>query len=39
MDWQSMKLVFRIFVPLAVIFYLLVIFGFRILSDDKDDDV
>lgn len=39
MDWQSMKLIFRILVPLAVIFYLIVIFGFRILSDDKDDDI
>jgi hypothetical protein len=39
MDWQIIKLFLKAYAPLAVVFYLIVIFGFRLFTEDKDDDI
>jgi hypothetical protein len=39
MDWQTIKLLLKAFAPLAVIFYLIVIFGLRLFAEEKEDDI
>jgi len=39
MDWQTIKFLMKASALLAVIFYLIVIFGYRLLADNKDDDI
>lgn len=37
MDWQTTKILLKAFASLAVIFYLIAIFCFRLFAEDKDD--
>lgn len=39
MDWQIIKLFLKAYAPLVVFFYLIVIFGFRLFTEDKDEDI
>lgn len=39
MDWQTTKVILKAFASLAVIFYLIVVFVFRIFAEDKDEDI
>jgi hypothetical protein len=38
-DWQIIKLFLKACAPLAVFFYLIVIFGFRLFTEDKEEDI
>jgi len=38
MDRQTTKFFLKAFASLAVLFYLIAIFGFRIFAEDKDDN-
>lgn len=39
MDWQTIKLLLKIITPLEVIFYLAMMFYFKIFAIDKDNDI
>ena len=39
MDWHTIKSLLKAFASLAVIFYLIAIFGFRLFAEDKDEEI